>query len=221
MAKIVVGIFSNTGQAESAIRNLDNLSYNPNDISVVAKDVEKNKSLKETGAKIGAGTASGVATGAIVGGLAGLLSSSVIPGLGAFFIGGPISGALGITGTAASVVSGASTGAAAGGILGALTGWGISESEAKDYQQSIEKGGILVAVPAREGEEDNVTDLLKDEGAYQLKSFDLKDTGEGGFYEYSMTNPGSGGQTQTPEYAYSKGGKATSRKNKKYKSKKI
>lgn len=202
MAKTVIGIFSNTNSAETAIDNLENVGYNPKDISIVVRDVKDKTALKDTGADIAAGTTSGAATGAIIGGLAGLLSTAIIPGLGAFFIGGPIATALGLTGTAAATTSGALTGAAAGGLLGALTAWGLSESEAKSYQEFVNKGGILVAVPARDDEDDDVVDILKDEGADHIKSFTLEESDEKGFYEYSSSF------TPSPAYAYTKGGKS-------------
>ncbi len=169
--KIVLGIYKNRDDVESAIDMLKDEEYNPKDISIVMKDKKDSKEIgDDTGASVASGAAAGATTGTILGGLAGLLSSIMIPGLGAFFIGGPIAAALGVTGATAAAVSGAATGALAGGLLGALTAWGLSEEEAKAYEESVNEGGILLAVPARSGEEAEVEAVLSDTNAEQIKT---------------------------------------------------
>jgi len=37
----------------------------------------------------------------------------------------------------------------AGGLVGALTGWGFSESEAREYEHRVERGDMLLAVEVR------------------------------------------------------------------------
>lgn len=171
MTKTVLGVFNNRTDAEEAINELRDRDYNPKDISIVMKNREEAKEMeKNTGADVAGGAATGATTGAIVGGIAGLLAAVAIPGLGAFLIGGPIAAALGLTGAAASTVSGAATGAVAGGLLGALTGLGLSEDEAKTYNEAVEQGGILVAVPARQGEEMEVRNILEECDADQIKT---------------------------------------------------
>lgn len=117
---------------------------------------------RETGASnVVGGTVGGAAAGAVLGGIAGLVASFIIPGLGAFFIGGPLSTTLGLSGAAASTASGAATGLLAGGILGALTSaFGMTNEEAKVYESRINEGGILVAVPSRMGEEEEVKAIM-------------------------------------------------------------
>ena len=61
----------------------------------------------------------------------------MIPGLG-LVIAGPIAAAL----------VGAGTGSAIGSIVGGLVGLGISDEEAKLYEDDIKKGGILIGVKA-------------------------------------------------------------------------
>jgi uncharacterized membrane protein len=169
--KMVLATFEDKEDAAQAINLLKGDGYNPKDISIIMKDKEGGQDMaKDTGANVAEGAVSGAASGVILGGLAGLAASFVIPGLGAFFIGGPIATALGLTGAAASTVSGAATGALAGGILGALTGMGLSRDEAKDYEDRIERGAILLAIPARIGEEDRVERILSDNNADNIKS---------------------------------------------------
>jgi hypothetical protein len=171
MTKTVLGIFVERENAEAAIDKLKADGYNPKDISIVMKNpIEGRKLENNTGANVAGGVVSGATTGAVLGGLAGLLASFALPGLGAFFIGGPIATALGLTGTAAATASGAATGALAGGLFGALTGFGLSEDEARTYEEQVKAGAILVAIPARIGEEDNVEQILADCNADQIRS---------------------------------------------------
>lgn len=174
MAKTVLGIFTQRDDAENAINRLKEEGYKPEDISIVMKDTaEGRKIADDTGADAVGGAVTGATTGAVLGGLAGLLASYAIPGLGAFFIGGPVAAALGLTGAAAATASGATTGALAGGLLGVLTGLGLSEDEARSYESRIKEGGILVAVPARNDEEKDVENILSDSDADQIKSVSL------------------------------------------------
>ena len=137
-----------------------------------ARDISDN-----TGASVAEGTVSGAATGGVLGALAGLLvATGVIPGLGAILIGGPIAIALGLTGAAATTVSGAATGLIAGGILGALASLGLSDEDARVYEDTIKEGGILLAVPARLGEENEVSGMLEQGGANQIKTIDASDS---------------------------------------------
>lgn len=176
MTKLVLGIFNNRADAEDAIDELRDRDYNPKDISIVMRNHDEAVEMADnTGADVAGGAATGATTGAIVGGLAGLLAAVAIPGLGAFLIGGPIAAALGLTGAAASTVSGAATGALAGGLLGALTGLGLSDEEARTYNDAIDRGGILLAVPARRGEEIEVQEVLEDFDADQIKTVTAQD----------------------------------------------
>ena len=170
MASTVLGIFLNQVNAEDAVSKLENLGYNPRDISIVIKDKTLAQEFSsDTGTSMVGGALSGATVGGAIGVLAGLLAATTLPGLGVFFIGGPIAAALGFAGTAATAVSGAVTGAAAGGLIGALTGLGLSNDDAKIYEESIKQGGILLAVPARLGEEEEVRMVLADYGANQIR----------------------------------------------------
>jgi hypothetical protein len=178
---MILGIFSDRERAENLITQLETRGYNPKDISILMKIRDEAREMSEsTGVgDVAEGALAGATTGAVVGGLAGLLASTILPGLGGFFIGGPIGAALGLTGAAATTVSGAATGAAAGGILGALTStFGLSDEEARTYEQRVQEGGILVAVPTRLGEESEVRDLMTEFGADNIKEVDQTTTRE-------------------------------------------
>jgi hypothetical protein len=179
MASVVLGIFSQTDNASEAINSLEAEGYNPKDMSILMKDrQDAQRFAKDTGAgDVVGGAVGGATTGAILGGLAGLLAAFVVPGLGAFFIGGPIASALGLGGAAASAASGAVTGAAAGGLLGALTSaFDLSDEDARIYEERINEGGILVAVPARSGEEAQVISILEEFGADNIKRVNSTET---------------------------------------------
>lgn len=174
MTTTVLGMFGDKEDAKEAIVKLKRNGYNPKEMSILMKDTEEGKEVaKDTGTKVAEGTASGAATGAVLGGIAGAISSVVLPGLGAFFIGGPIAAAIGLTGAAAATVSGAATGAVAGGLLGMLLGFGLSEEDAKIYESRINEGGVLVAIPAHEGDEAMLVDFMEDNGADQVKTLSL------------------------------------------------
>jgi hypothetical protein len=178
MANMVLGVFANRTEAEDAIDDLKDAGYNPKDISIVMKDTAEGQAVaSNTGANVASGAATGATTGGVIGALAGLLvgiGAIAVPGVGALLIGGPLAAALGLTGAAASTVSGAVTGALAGGLLGALMGLGIPEEDAKVYEQQVKAGGILVAVPAREGEGSDARNILEDDGAQQVRSIAMR-----------------------------------------------
>lgn len=171
--KTVIGLFSENEDAESALQRLHHDGYDPKDISLIMRDERQAERMREnTGADVGTGAVSGATTGAVVGGIAGLLigiGAIAIPGIGAILIGGPLATALGLTGAAATTASGALTGALAGGLIGALMSLGLPKEEAEHYQTQIQQGAILLAVPAIEGQEQQVERILADNNATDIK----------------------------------------------------
>lgn len=176
--KTVIGIFDNKEDADHGLDELRDAGYNPKDISILMKNRDNMvENVSSPGTRVGEGAATGATTGAVLGGLAGLLigiGAISIPGIGAFLIGGPIAAALGITGAAATTAEGAMTGALAGGILGGLTGLGIPRDQAEVYERRVNEGAILVMVPLRRDDQDDVTDILEDNDATDVKTFNLR-----------------------------------------------
>lgn len=174
MAKTIFGVFDRRTGAESALSELENRGYNPKDVSIIMRDAGEAKDVgATTGAHVAQGAVSGATTGGIIGAIAGLLvgiGAIAVPGIGALLIGGPLAAALGLTGAAATTVSGAVTGALAGGLVGALVGLGVPEPEARIYEERVKAGAILVAVPAREGEDTEVRNVLDHAGATNINS---------------------------------------------------
>lgn len=179
MSVVVLGVFSNELSAEDAINKLESRGYNPKDMSILMKDSKGAERIsKDTGANVAEGAVSGAGTGAVVGGITGFLAGTVLPGLGGFLIGGPIGAALGLTGAAATTVSGVATGAVAGGLIGALTStFGISDDDARDYETKINEGGILIAVPSKEGDASEVKSIMSSLDADGVRVIDSEDKG--------------------------------------------
>lgn len=177
MSQVVIGVFKYQDDAESALSDLKDLGYDANEISVVMKDIREAKHMQEkTGVHVAEGAGSGAVTGGAIGGLVGLLvgiGAITIPGIGAILIGGPIAAALGLTGAAATATSGAVTGALAGGLVGGLVGLGVPEEEAKEYEEDIKGGGVLLAVPAYEERIDEVKRIMKHYKARTTRQLDL------------------------------------------------
>lgn len=176
----MIGVFSDRTEAEDAIDELKNADYDAKDISVVTRDRDDAQVIHDnTGSTMGGDIATGATTGAVIGGLAGLLigiGAIAIPGIGGLLIAGPLAAALGLTGAAATTISGAATGAVAGGLVGALVGIGVPQEDATYYEGRVREGGILVAVPTRERNEDDVRDILEDNGADRVRTFSMNET---------------------------------------------
>lgn len=211
MSEVVIGVFSDSNNAEGAVLKLEQKGYNPKDMSILMKDVSEAKKISDnTGASVAEGAVKGAGTGAVLGGLAGFLAGTVVPGLGGFLIGGPIGAALGMTGAAATTVSGAVTGAVAGGLLGALMGtFGLSEEEARDYETRIKEGGILVAVPSKEGDSGEIKAIMRNYDADALRIIDSEDRGRTRISERRHSYDGD--YDDPSRYAGAKGGRVRSR----------
>jgi hypothetical protein len=147
MAKAVFCIADSEMQAAEIVRSLKTAGFAANDISVLFPDKEGTRDFAhEKNTKAPEGAAAGAATGGILGGAVGWLvgiGSLAIPGIGPFVAAGPIMAALG----------GAALGAATGGLTGALIGLGVPEFEAKQYEDRIRSGNILISVHAEDGAE--------------------------------------------------------------------
>lgn len=174
MATMTLGVFSDRRSAEAAINDLERAGYNPKEMSFVMKDQAEAQSVAEnTGVSVGEGAVSGATTGGVIGGIAGLLigiGAIAVPGIGALLIGGPLAAALGLTGAAATTVSGAVTGALAGGLVGALVNLGIPKEEAQVYQDRVQAGGVLLAVPADPVNGTDSRTIMANHGADQVRS---------------------------------------------------
>ncbi len=171
MNKVIVGIFNNQTNAENAIKELKSIGYSGDDISIIARETDEVKQLRQsTGGNVADGAVQGSVAGAGIGALAGLLIGALaLPVLGGLLIGGPIAAAMGLTGAAATTVSGAVTGGLAGGLVGALVSMGISQADAQKYAQRIESGQILLGVKVAETSDNLPHNIFNANGAEEVR----------------------------------------------------
>ncbi|MBO3462430.1 general stress protein [Aetokthonos hydrillicola Thurmond2011] len=163
--KRAFGVFSSRTEAENALTKLRDAGFNMSQVSVVAKDAEREGDIagvemqehlseKAAGAAI-KGAAMGGITGLIVG-----LGTLTIPGLAPILLVGEV----------ATTVATAVAGAGIGSLLGALTSLGIPEERATVYNQRVSTGDYLVIVDGSEQELRHAEDTLRSSG---IQEFDI------------------------------------------------
>ena len=162
-SKAVFGIYEHRAAAEGAVAALKKVGFPINDGSVLlpeepgSQDIAHFKSSKSP-----EGAASGASAGAVLGGALGLLAgvgALAIPGAGPLIAAGPLM----------STLAGLGVGGLVGGVSGALIGLGLPEYEAKRFEGSLKKGGILLSVHADTTEEvASARQVLKITGAKDI-----------------------------------------------------
>jgi hypothetical protein len=186
---IIVVVFEDPRQADSAIAELRQCGFGDDQIGVAMRDGDRPSGTAAGSPVAGtgrpAGTTAGspvtgsskpsgttdadadespVAKGALTGALAGLglgalvglgVLAGVIPGVGPAIAGGT----LGI------LLSNAAAGAAVAGLTGALIAAGLSEEDAKYYQDEFEKGRTVVTVDGG-SRRDEAESILRRHGGY-------------------------------------------------------
>jgi len=176
----VVGVFGDWGRARDAIAVLKDAGFAAEDISLLMPDGGAAQDMAaETGTRAGAAAARGAVAGGLLGDLGGWLvgvDAVAIPGLGPFIAAGAL----------ASVLGGAALGAGVGAITGALVGMGISEDEARYYEQEVRGGQTLVAVRAETRWLDEAERILRSFGARAVSRSgrSISDGGGGGPLDY-------------------------------------
>jgi hypothetical protein len=160
MKKALFGLAESEAQAVSIFNQLKVAGFSDDDISVLFPDSEATRHFAhEQHTKAPEGAAAGAGGGIVIGGTIGWLvgiGTLVIPGVGPFIAAGPIMAAL----------AGAGAGAAAGGLTGALIGMGMPEYEAKQYEEKMKGGNILISVHSEDGtERTRVKEIFKNAGA--------------------------------------------------------
>jgi hypothetical protein len=147
---VVVGVFDNRVDAEQGVDELKRLGFRDDQIGFAMRDAPRTEAEAPAAARAGelpaseeeteAGrdAAKGVVSGGVVGGVLGALATGLIPGVGPVVAAGLLAG----------IIGGAAVGAAAGGLIGSLVGLGLSEEEARYYQQQFESGRAVVTVNA-------------------------------------------------------------------------
>jgi hypothetical protein len=166
MKRTITRLFDSRNQAESAIRRLEAMGIDHDDLSLISHAGEakgESRSFLDRDADgdgesdVAEGAGKGATTGGVLGAGAGLLAGLgmlAIPGLG------PVVAAGWLASTAVGAGVGALAGGATGGLLGALKEAGVDDGDANVYAEGVRRGGTLVAVRADESEAAEVEQLL-------------------------------------------------------------
>lgn len=131
----VVAVFANSTEARDAAVALEAAGFGSN-ISVIGREDEGRLNAAgpiDHGDEMEKSAAIGAATGATLG----LLASTallVIPGLGPVLFVGAVASSI--------------TGGIVGGLVGAMSGWGIKEDHAEEYEEDLRAGKTLVIAKA-------------------------------------------------------------------------
>lgn len=148
---MMTGMFRDRESAEKAYGSLTSRGYASEDINLMMSDKTRDTHFadganSELGSKAlegaGVGSAIGGTLGAVIAGIAAIGTSVLLPGVG-LLIAGPLAAAL----------AGAGAGGLTGGLIGALVGSGIPEEQAKQYEEGINNGGIVMGVNPRNQED--------------------------------------------------------------------
>ena len=158
---IASAVFDSRTEAERAVSELRSAGVSDSDISIVAQHDGKNTSTDGAGEKTGdfvSKAALGAGAGALLG-----VAALAIPGVGPLVAAGAIAesaiGGAALTGTA--------LGAAAGGLTSLLTKHGISDEDARYYEDSINRGGVFVSVDSSANVDRNtVSEILHRAGGH-------------------------------------------------------
>ncbi|MDF2669652.1 MAG: low temperature-induced protein [Paenibacillus sp.] len=164
--KKIVGVFHTEQEAVQAIEGLKRQGYTSDEISVVGRNRDDIEAVtEETGTKAPEGTVAGMATGGVLGGVTGLLAGIgllAIPGVGPILAAGPI----------AATITGMAVGAGAGGVVGGLIGLGIPEEEARQYNDYVNDGRILVMVDSDVDRNRSVYDTFRSNNSLNADTYD-------------------------------------------------
>lgn len=166
MREVLIGAFPDSARADEAVDSLQDAGFRPEDISVIMqrKEVARKREMREGRTSVG----TGIVEGAAIGGVAGLVLSA----LGIVVV-GPIAGLLGLVGIVGTTVTGAIIGAITGGIATALMNAGVPEREARAYEECIQSGGVVLAVPLESRNEDEVREIFEEFGAENVVVVDM------------------------------------------------
>jgi uncharacterized protein YjbJ (UPF0337 family) len=149
--RVVTGLFRDRESVENAYRSLESRGYTKDDVNLIMSDETRKNWFGDNAdtalgdkALEGAGTGSAIGgtVGAVIGAIAAIGTSVVLPGLG-LIVAGPLVAAL----------AGAGAGGLTGGLIGALVGSGIPEERAREYEEGVKSGGVVMGVNPRTDED--------------------------------------------------------------------
>ena len=156
LKRALVGVFDDRSAAEQAVDALHRAGFAHDQVGFAIRGTDAIRGgmiVDAIGTKDGKGAAAGAVTGGMIGGVLAAAVSLLIPGIGPIVAGGVL----------AAFFGGAIAGTAVGGILGAMAGLGVSEEEAKFYENEFNEGRAIVAVKA-EDRTGHATQILLEHG---------------------------------------------------------
>jgi hypothetical protein len=145
----VTGSFADRESAERAYNSLTTRGYTKDDVNLVMADNTRKKYFKDDDTELGSKALEGSGVGAAIGGTTGAVlgailaaGSIVMPGVG-ILVAGPLAAAL----------AGLGAGGLTGGLVGALIGAGMPEDRAREYDEDVRNGRIVMGVNPRTDED--------------------------------------------------------------------
>jgi hypothetical protein len=158
---IASAVFDSESEAQQAVTQLRAAGVSDSDISIVAQHNGKNTSTDGAGEATGdfvSKTALGAGAGALLG-----IAALAIPGVGPL----AAAGAIAESAIGGAALTGTAVGAAAGGLSSLLTKHGVSDEDARYYEDSINRGGVFVSVDdSASVDRATVTEILHSAGGH-------------------------------------------------------
>ena len=155
--RMVIGVFDDRVDAEAALHELKAAGFEPSQISIVM--LQTPQAEVEEVHRFHVDETTGILAGGALGGLAGWLigaTTVAVPGLGALLAAGALVAAVG----------GAGIGAATGGIIGHLIDEGLSQDEARYYDERVQHGAALMTVHADGSRAEEAHTIMHGRGAH-------------------------------------------------------
>ena len=129
MPDTVAGLFRTRAEAETALRNLKEAGFGPDQLSLATPRIGRR-------GHYGLKVLVGIAVGALLGALLGAIATGMVPGVHPLVAGNVL----------ATFLFAAVAGAATGGVAGGLLSMSASGDRALYYEQEVESGRYLVSV---------------------------------------------------------------------------
>jgi hypothetical protein len=129
----VVGVFDSTANAQSVVEQFHQAGWG-RQVSLITRGKESELDATtplDQGDRMEKSAAIGAATGSALGVLAGS-ALLIVPGIGPVVFAGAMASGI--------------TGGLVGGIVGAMSGWGVKEDQAPQYERDLQAGKTIVIV---------------------------------------------------------------------------
>lgn len=172
MKQAIFALVPNLSLADKMMNKLhQDLSIDTEDMSYVYRNEDGDRvegdGTEASGKTVGEGAKDGAKTGGLIGAAIGIVAATgVLVPLGAIVAAGPIATALGLTGAVGATLTTTAVGAAAGGLVGALMHLGLSEPDARTYEEAVAAGEVLISVMTDEA--DQAIAIMEDHSATRI-----------------------------------------------------